>query len=86
VVVLVTLQTFNYFVKSVIEVNQIAVIVKYTTKKLELIVVKETQNQRQRKKDRLLHNVQEKLKMGQDVKTKHPMLMVDVMFTNNFIY
>lgn len=32
-------QTFNYFAEVVIEVNQMTVIVKYTIKKLELIVV-----------------------------------------------
>jgi hypothetical protein len=39
VVVVVMYQTFNYFAEVVIEVNQMTVIVKYTIKKLELIVM-----------------------------------------------
>jgi len=40
VVAVVMYQTFNYFAEVVIEVNQMTVIVKYTIKKLELIVVR----------------------------------------------
>jgi hypothetical protein len=39
VVAVVMYQTFNYFAEVVIEVNQMTVIVKYTIKKLELIVM-----------------------------------------------
>jgi len=40
VVVVVMLQIFSYFVKNAIEANQIAAIVKYIIRKLELIAVK----------------------------------------------
>jgi hypothetical protein len=39
----VTLQTFNYYVSNAMEVNQIVVIVKYTTKKSVAIAVTESQ-------------------------------------------
>lgn len=75
----VMFQIFNYFVESATGVNLIVATVKYTIKKLVLIVVvviqlKNTHN--------LLNNALEPLKEESDVKIEQKIKMDDVITTN----
>jgi hypothetical protein len=78
--VAVKCQIFNYSAEPVIEVNQIAAIVKYTIIKLGLIVVKEVpQSNLQQPQS----NVLALLKKELDVEIEQSTLVVDVITTNN---
>ena len=73
-------QTFNCSVELVIEVNQIAAIVKYIIIKWVLIVVKETPQSSLKQPP---SNVLEPLKKELDVGTEQRILVVDVIITDN---
>lgn len=75
-------QIFNYSAEPVIEVNQIAAIVKYIIIKLELIVVKEVP---QSSLQQPPSNVLELQKKELDVKIGQSIL-ADVVITTNNIY
>ena len=75
-------QIFNYSAEPVIEVNQIAAIVKYIIIKLELIVVKEVP---QSSLQQPPSNVLELQKNELDVKIGQSIL-ADVVITTNNIY
>jgi len=76
----VRFQIFNYSVELVIEVNQIAAIVKCITIKWGLIVVKEApQNSLKQPPS----NVLEPLKKELDVEIEQSILVVDVITTDN---
>ena len=73
-------QIFNYSAELVIEVNQIAAIVKCIIIKWGLIVVKEApQNSLKQPPS----NVLEPLKKELDVETEQSILVVDVITTDN---
>jgi hypothetical protein len=78
----VKFQIFNYSAEPVIEVNQIAAIVKYIIIKLELIVVKEVP---QSSLQQPPSNVLELQKKELDVKIGQSIL-ADVVITTNNIY
>ena len=73
-------QIFNYSVELVIEVNQIAAIVKCITIKWGLIVVKEAPQSSLKQPP---SNVPELLKKELDVETEQRILVVDVIITDN---
>ena len=79
-VVAVKYQIFNYSAEPVIEVNQIAAIVKYIIIKLELIVVKEVP---QSSLQQPPGNVLELLKKELDVEIGQSILADVVIITNN---
>jgi hypothetical protein len=64
VVVVVRCQIFNFYVNDVIEVNPIVVIVKFTKKKWELIVVREILRDLAHQNPPYLPSVQELRKKG----------------------
>ena len=74
-------QIFNYSAEPVIEVNQIAAIVKYIIIKLELIVVKEVP---QSSLQQPPSNVLALLKKELDVEIE-PSILADVVITTNNI-
>jgi hypothetical protein len=76
----VKFQIFNYSAEPVIEVNQIAAIVKYIIIKLELIVVKEVP---QSSLQQPPSNVLELQKKELDVKIGQSILADVVIITNN---
>jgi hypothetical protein len=78
--VAVKCQIFNSSAEPVIEVNQIAAIVKYTIIKLGLIVVKEAPQSSLKQPP---SNVLEPLKKELDVETEQRILVVDVIITDN---
>ena len=78
--VVVKFQIFNYSVELVIEVNQIAAIVKCIIIKWGLIVVKEVPQSRLKQPP---SNVLEPLKKELDVEIEQSILVVDVITTNN---
>jgi hypothetical protein len=78
----VKFQIFNYSAEPVIEVNQIAAIVKYIIIKLELIVVKDVP---QSSLQQPPSNVLELQKKELDVKIGQSIL-ADVVITTNNIY
>ena len=73
-------QIFNYSAEPVIEVNQIAAIVKYIIIKLGLIVVKEAP---QSSLQQPPSNVLALLKKELDVEIEQSILVVDVIITDN---
>tara|TARA_B110000240_G_C13254088_1_gene348744 strand:+ start:74 stop:319 length:246 start_codon:yes stop_codon:yes gene_type:complete len=73
-------QIFNYSAEPVIEVNQIAAIVKYTIIKWGLIVVKEIQLNNPQPQQ---YNVLALLKKELDVKIEQSILADVVITTNN---
>ena len=79
-VVAVKFQIFNYSAEPVIEVNQIAAIVKYTIIKWGLIVVKEIQLNNPQPQQ---YNVLALLKKELDVKIEQSILADVVITTNN---
>jgi hypothetical protein len=79
--VVVKFLIFNYSAEPVIEVNQIAAIVKYTIIKWGLIVVKEVQLNNLQPQQ---YNVLEQLKKGLDVKIEQS-IQADVVITTNNI-
>jgi len=76
----VKFQIFNYSVELVIEVNQIAAIVKCIIIKWGLIVVKEVPQSRLKQPP---SNVLEPLKKELDVEIEQSILVVDVIITDN---
>jgi len=78
-VVAVKFQIFNYSAEPVIEVNQIAAIVKYIIIKLGLIVVKEAPQSSLKQPP---SNVLEPLKKELDVEIE-PSILADVVITTN---
>jgi len=78
--VVVKFQIFNYSVELVIEVNQIAAIVKCIIIKWGLIVVKEVPQSRLKQPP---SNVLEPLKKELDVEIEQSILVVDVIITDN---
>ena len=76
-------QIFNYCAGLVIEVNQIAAIVKYTIIKWGLIVVKEVPQSSLKQPP---SNVLEPLKKELDVETEQSIPVADVIITNNIKY
>ena len=73
-------QTFNYFVELVIEVNQIAAIVKCITIKWGLIVVKEVPQSNLKQPP---SNALALLKKELDAETEQSILVGDVIITDN---
>ena len=73
-------QIFNYSAELVIEVNQIAAIVKCILIKWGLIVVKEVPQSRLKQPP---SNVLEPLKKELDVEIEQSILVVDVITTDN---
>ena len=78
--VVVKFQIFNYSAEPVIEVNQIAAIVKCIIIKWGLIVVKEVPQSNLQQPP---SNVLELLKKELDVEIEQSILVVDVITTNN---
>ena len=81
--VVVKFQIFNYSVELVIEVNQIAAIVKYTIIKWGLIVVKEAPQSSLKQPP---SNVLEPLKKELDVEIGQSIPVADAITTNNIKY
>ena len=76
----VPLQTFSCFVWSAIEVNPIAVIVKFMTKRWELIAVMGILTTLVQLLQQF--NVMEQQKKAQGAKIERPTPMADVIYTN----
>lgn len=74
-------QTFSYFVKVVMVVNQIVVFVRFITEGLDIIVVIRNPYHNHLKVQLPRDSVLEQLKRVNDVKIKQPTPLEDVTYT-----